>query len=331
MYALKNIELKREEFSLRIEQFTFNPGELYVISGPNGSGKSTLMDILSLLLPPDKGELVFAGNKIDEKNRASIRKNVAYLMQDPYLFDMPVKDNIAYGLKIRKLGRERIENRCNSIMDKLSISHLAERHISELSGGEKQKAALARTVVIDADLYLFDEPTANIDRSSLPVIEEIIKEKRNQGKTVIISTHSRQQAMRLSGNLLSVINGKLKKTPYENIFTGNAEPGSGYSLLRIGKETAIKTGSEISGKVTVAINPEDIILSEDPIHSSARNNFRGTVTKVERFNGVLQLFMETEPGITFCSIITPASFSDLKLNIGSQVCLTFKATAVKLI
>ncbi len=333
MYKFSNISINYPDFSLRINNFSIEHGKLYAMVGANGSGKSTFLNVLGFLEPLSQGSLFFKGEQIDYKNRAKLllyRRNVSYLLQNPYLFSMNVFDNVAVGLKIRNLPDRKIKEKTCRILDLLAITHLSKREVGFLSGGEAQRVALARTFVIDADIYLLDEPTANVDSENIKVVEELITTvNKDRGITVILTTHSRGQAYRMSKNLFSIINGEVKELPYENVFSGSAIEEGDLKVLPLTESVRIKFGSEKTGKLTLAIDPNDIILSKEPVISSALNSFKGIIHKIEAFNGSLQVFVDT--GIPFCTLITQKSFVDMGLNIGSEIWVTFKANSVQVI
>lgn len=330
MYQLSDIRLSYEGFSLRIENLTIGPGKLYVMVSPNGTGKSTFLNLLGFLGSPSKGQFFFKSERIDYKNGAKLlecRRKVSYLLQNPYLFSRNVFDNVASGLKIRKLPEKKIREKTGRMLEMLALSHLSKRSVGSLSGGEAQRVALARTLVIDADVYLLDEPTANVDRENIHLIEEVIRSiGRDNQTTVVLTTHSREQAYRMSDSLISIINGKVKDLPYENVFSGTAEEDGDLKVLPLTESVRIKFGSAKTGNVTIAIDPNIIILSKEPVVSSALNSFKGTIHKIEDYNGSLQVFVDT--GVPFCTLITQKSFVDLGLNIGSEIWVTFKANSV---
>jgi ABC-type sugar transport system ATPase subunit len=223
MYRLENINIKYPGFSLDINNCQFNKGQLYSIVGPNGSGKSTFLNLLAFQHIPFSGKFYFNDIEIEYNHSDSIlekRKQVSYLIQNPLLFSMNVYDNIAYGLKIRHISKNVIKQKVDSIMEKFSITHLKDRKIGALSGGEAQRVALARTLVIDAKVYLLDEPTTNIDREIIMNIENLIMTIKNkENATVIQATHSLDQAYRMSDHIISVNDGKINNLPYKDIFS----------------------------------------------------------------------------------------------------------------
>lgn len=213
VYRLEKVETHpRLDFWLSIDEFTLKGGRVCAVIGPNGCGKSTLLNILAFADTPASGRVEFMGREVGYANGEvlSLRRQVAYLMQDPYLFNMSVEDNIRYGLKIRGVRKAEAAAAADRVMRLLSLSHLANRSAHALSGGEAQRVAIARTVVLDSSVVLLDEPTANVDKKNIGAIEELMTSlAREQGATVVFTTHSQGQAERLSDITISMEGGRV--------------------------------------------------------------------------------------------------------------------------
>jgi tungstate transport system ATP-binding protein len=213
MYRLTAIKQCVDEFSLTIDNCEFQKGKIYAITGPNGSGKTTLMDILAFIKQPTSGNINFNNQLVDYRDSAALlktRRSVGCLMQNPYLFNMNVFNNVAYGLKIRKISSDIITEKVSNILEQLNLIQLASRRARSLSKGEAQRVALARTLVIDTPVYLLDEPSANVDKANINTIEEtlqVLKQKKNA--TIIFSTHSSKQAERIADETLELDMGKI--------------------------------------------------------------------------------------------------------------------------
>jgi len=336
LYALDDAEYSVGTFTLRIEDCAIESGTIYSVVGPNGSGKSSLLNLLGFLQPLSGGALRFRGEDVDYADGArflGLRREVAYLMQSPYLFNMSVTENIGYGLRVRGRPREEIRGRVEAIMCRMSLTHLARRNAHQLSGGETQRVALARALVLDTDVVLLDEPTANVDRPNVHAVEKAVLDIcRERGATVVLTTHSMDQAYRLSRNLLSIVNGRIHGVVYENVFEGDlCECPGGVRCVRVaeGVEFLIGEAPGEQTRVTIAIDPVDIILSHSRLISSALNAFRGPITRVDGTDEGLRLFVDI--GVSLCAVLTRKSFDDMRLNVGQTVWVTFKASAVKVL
>lgn len=334
LYDLKDTLNVRADFKLAIEACRIEPGVVYAVTGPNGSGKSTFLKLLAFIERPSKGSVIFNGRAVnyDSPNELlRLRRRTGCLLQNPYLFNMSVYDNIGYGLKVRGTSDSDISKKVARIMDELSLVHLAGRGAHTLSGGEAQRVALARALVLDVDVFLLDEPTVNVDQAHVRVVEElIIRLNRDRKVTVIVATHSLDQVYRMSRNIITVMNGRISDIGYANVFSGVLnEDADGLKRVRLDIKTEIRVAEGQPGPATVAIDPQAIILSDYELMSSALNRLRGTIVKIEEAGGSVRVFMDT--GIILCALITRKSYHDMNLNIGKSVWLTFKASAVRVL
>ncbi len=197
MIEVKNIFFEYEDFRGRKKEllkdisFSVERGERVVLLGVNGSGKSTLLKILDALLFPKKGTYIFNGVEIKRKNfkkiAKSFRKEVAFLMQDPntLLFNSTVKEEIEFGL--REFGFDNVEDRAIEIAKRFGLEKYLDTPPYYLSGGEKQRVALAAILAIEPKLLLMDEPTSNLDPPTTGWLIDLLNDME---VTTIISTHN---------------------------------------------------------------------------------------------------------------------------------------------
>ena len=205
--ALKDILVTQgENFSLAIENLNLQPQRVYALTGPNGAGKSTLLRIMALLTAPQTGTVSFGD---DSTSLAQQRQKVTLVEQSPYLFKGSVADNLAYGLKLRGVHGEEQHRRIKLTLSIVGLEGFEQRPAKELSGGEVQRVALARALVFKPELLLLDEPTANIDSSSLQGYEALLSRLPNYGVTVVFSTHDLNQSKRLGAQMMRIENGRL--------------------------------------------------------------------------------------------------------------------------
>ena len=170
------------------------PSETVVLKGVSGSGKSTLLSIIATLIKPSSGELVVDGEQIAKlpDSHASYFRNthIGFIFQAFNLFDeLSVKDNIALPLIVTGLSQKSIDEKVHQAMKLAHISHKQEQSVQNLSGGEKQRCAIARALVHEPKIILCDEPTANLDRENSLKFIETLKQFKALGKTVVIATH----------------------------------------------------------------------------------------------------------------------------------------------
>ena len=350
MMALAELKNLTKRFSERIvlDNITLQiqEGEILGLLGPNGSGKTTLLKVLAFLLKPDAGEITFRGETVTEKNSERMRLESTMVFQKTMLFSTSVYNSVAYGLRIRKMPKDKIDEEVSKVLRLVRLEDFEKRQAKKLSGGEQQRVALARALVLKTKLLLLDEPTANLDPKNASIIEEVIATaNRELETTIVMATHNMFQAKNLphrialmqDGRITEVgtsteIFGRLSKTlasfaAVENTFSGIAKVGGdGITLLDIGNDVQIVATGQSSGKVSVFISPEDIILSKMRIASSARNILEGKIVEIIYLGSIVRL--KVDVGKPFTVQITKRSFNEMELNLNSNVFLTFKASSV---
>ena len=334
IFKVRNLKkVYNNKIVLDVDNLDFQEGKIYAIVGPNGSGKTTLLNILNLLEKADEGQIFFHDQEITNKSNEDIleiRRRMTLVNQDPFLFHSTVYDNIAYGLKIRSIPPKVQKSRIKSALNIVGLSGFKDRRANQLSGGEDQRAVIARALVIEPEVLFLDEPTANIDQKHIDVVERIIKKIKKEIKTtVIFTTHDLSQAYRLADEVISLLDGKIIKQVPENLLRGEIiKGGDGLKWFKTMGNIKFAIVSEKVGLAYISIDPRDIILSYEQFQSSARNSFLGKITKIIEQNHLVKL--EIDIGIPLLVIITRESFFKMNLNLGSKVYLTFKASAVKL-
>jgi tungstate transport system ATP-binding protein len=335
--ALDNVSLEIHE------------GEILGLLGPNGAGKTTLMRILALIEKPSKGEVYFCGKKITNENIDLMRSQTTMIFQRTILFSTNVYNNVAYGLTIRKVYKNKIDEEVHKALRLVKLEGFEKRQAKKLSGGEQQRVALARALVLNTKLLLLDEPTANLDPKNASIIEEVISTVNRESKTtVVIATHNMFQAKNLPQRIALITNGKIVEvgTPteifgrlsktlasfatVENTFTGTAKvTEDGTTIVDIGNGVQIQTTARGAGKVSVFISPEDIILSKARLTSSARNIFKGKIVEISDLGSVVRLKVDVRKPLTVQ--VTKRSFNEMGLNLNAEVFLAFKASSVQII
>ena len=204
----------KDGFTLQIPCLEFQEGKSYVLFGPNGAGKTTLLNLLAFLDFPQEGKVLFKEKEIVpyNSNLASLRKKVTLVMQDPYLFEGSVIQNLYYGLKLRSLRFNEVEEKIEDTLNMLSLWGLRNRDVQTLSGGERQKLALARAIILDVEVLLLDEPTPHLDEICTAFIEEFINNivTNRSSQTLIMATHNLEQAHRLSKEIIFLQDGRVQ-------------------------------------------------------------------------------------------------------------------------
>ena len=217
LVSLRNIEFRRDDFELRIELLELARERIYLLEGDNGAGKSTLLQLLALLLVPGAGSFAFEGEVVaGEEQRQRLRRQITLVEQSPYLFDTSVYRNLAFGLRLREVRGDLQDRRIRQALAMVGLAGEEGRLARTLSGGELRRVALARAMVLRPKLLLLDEPTAGLDREILPIFEACLASLREQGTTVVLASHDGDQARRLTGEVLTLVRGRLPVAPFRN-------------------------------------------------------------------------------------------------------------------
>jgi len=302
-------------------------GKIYAIVGPNGAGKTTILRILNALERPTSGTVFYKGEDLySSSDPLRLQRQMTMVMQNPYLFNTTVYKNVAYGLKVRNLAPKDTRNRVEETLELVGLSHIRERRVANLSGGEAQRVAIARGLVIDPEVLLLDEPTANVDQVNIRLIEEIvltIQEERDT--TIIVTTHNPTQAYLLADKVLSIINKNITETYYENIFQGEIEEANGTKIFKKNSMEICLVSDKV-GRAIISIDPRDIVISPKPFDCRARNSFRGTIKEISTIKDQVKVVVDA--GLDFAVMVTKGSCTEMALMIGSEVFLTFKASSV---
>ena len=290
---------------LDVPEFFLREREVLSLIGPNGSGKSTLLLTLACLLQPATGEILYRGEQIlSEHSQLLHRRRLTMVFQEPLLFDATVYDNVAAGLKIRHMTRSEIKKRVMETLELVNLAPLAGRSARKLSGGEAQRASLARAFAIKPEMIFLDEPFTALDPPTrLALTEDLERILRETGTTAVLATHDRLEALRLSSRMAVVSGGRIVQSGapaevmhhpanemvaafvgMENVLTAEIKGVSeGMLTLLLGDHTVEVAGSGSPGETAVfCIRPENVtITAGDPGGAtSARNVFSATITRV---------------------------------------------------
>lgn len=325
-------------------------GEVFALIGPTGAGKTTLLRIVDLLDVPAAGEIYFDGKCIPRsgKQRLEIRRRLSLIHQKPQVFNLSVYDNVACGLRWRGEKNNRIAEKVDHILEMVGLEGYKNRNARTLSGGEAQRVALAMSLVLEPEVLLLDEPTANLDPVSTAKIEQLISDvARQHNTTMIMATHDMSQGQQLSDRIGVLLDGKLAQTGnaadifrspqseqvarfvgMENILEGAIIANNeGIVTVDIGGSAIQAVSNYPAAKeVYACIRPEDITLSLSTTQSSARNSFHAEVTRVITIGPISRV--EVDCGFRLVALVTRLSVEELNLQVGREVYATFKATGV---
>lgn len=199
MIDIKNVSYKYDTKVVALKDINFHvdEGEAIALIGVNGSGKSTLMKLLNGLITPDVGSYLFEGEEINykklqnEKFSKAFHKKIGFVFQNSevQLFCSNVYDEIAFGPRQMGMDEEEVKKRVEDTLKLLKIDELRNRQPYHLSGGEKKKVSIASVVVLNPDVYIFDEPMNGLDPKTKRFLKEFMITINNAGKTILCSTH----------------------------------------------------------------------------------------------------------------------------------------------
>jgi len=319
-----------DDLSLVIE-----PGEFVTLLGPSGCGKTTTLRMIAGFETPSSGSISLDGE--DLVRLSPDRRPMGMVFQSYALFPhMSVFENVAYGLRVKKMSANEIKSAVKEVLDSMSLSQLANRAPNQLSGGQQQRVALARAMVTRPKVLLFDEPLSNLDaklRAQMRI--EIRTIQRQLGITSVFVTHDQDEAMSLSDRIVVMRNAVVEQagTP-EEIYR---KPNSVFVADFIGRSNFLKVGSveilnknsakiSIQGKsfdvaahpsitekskVVLLLRPESISLSR----SSGVG--RGKITNVVFYGAHVEYALDTEDGVL--NILQSDPIFDEIFKVGDDV------------
>lgn len=308
---------------LDIHELYLEKGKVYGLLGPNGSGKTTLLEILGFLLPPTAGEIVYDSRRVDfsEGFLQGLRREVVMVEQWPILFTTSVYRNVEFGLKVRKVPRDRRKRIVDEVLDLVGMREFVEASAHKLSGGETQRVAIARALACSPKVILLDEPTSNVDIENQVAIEGILRDINIQkGISVIFTTHNTIQATRLSGNIVFLFNGKPTPSVYENIFSGPITidgNGDKYCLIHDKLKIAVRTNK--TGYVKISVNP--MMIKVLPARDARPGNHRliGRVMQLTDEGPHVRALIDV--GIPFSVLLSQKEYKQAPILTGESVAL----------
>ena len=267
---------------------TIEPGEFVCLLGPSGCGKTTTLRMIAGFEIPTEGQIIIDGK--DVAHLTPDKRDISMVFQNYALFPhMNVYDNISYGLKIKKKSKEEIRKRVARILELMKMEDFSERVPSQMSGGQQQRVSLARALIMNSGVLLFDEPLSNLDaKLRLHMRDEIRKLQQEVGITSIYVTHDQAEAMALSDKIVIMKDGEIAQvgSPFEIYqrpnsefvakFIGRANILDAKILEKLGDRTKInvlgveyninrETKHNVGDTVKVVVRPESVNFADDSI------------------------------------------------------------------
>ena len=265
-----------DNINLTLEEKKFN-----TLLGPSGCGKTTILRLVAGFLTPQEGKILL-GDK-DITNLPPEKRNISTVFQNYALFqNMSVKQNVAYGLKIRKVPKNIIEEKCKEYLSLVRMEAYAEKGIDELSGGQQQRVAIARALATEPKMLLMDEPMSNLDAALRVEMREEIREIQQKiGITTLFITHDQQEALTISDHIAVMSKGKVlqKGTPQEIYFHPvNAKVAHAVGVANELTEKQSITIGKLFGEEVNTLRPESLVLTKDCKDASA---VKGKIVKAQ--------------------------------------------------
>jgi putative ABC transport system ATP-binding protein len=206
LFHLKNVNYKD---ILNIENLIIPEHRITCIVGESGSGKTTLLRLLNKLISCDYGEILYKNKPLTEIDPIELRRNVVMLPQSPAIFNGTIKDNLLIGLKFAEkpiLSNDKLYE----VLKFINLDKELNEDADKLSGGEKQRLALGRIILLDPEVFLLDEPSSALDEETEEIIiEKLVEHTKSTNKTLIMVTHSKRVANQFADNVIEVKKGKI--------------------------------------------------------------------------------------------------------------------------
>ncbi|WP_284645422.1 ABC transporter ATP-binding protein [Paenibacillus silviterrae] len=335
-----------DSFNLQIEK-----GECISFLGPSGCGKTTTLNMIAGFLEPDQGDLLIKGKRMN--GVPSNKRELGMVFQTYSLFPhMTIFENVAYGLKLRKVGKAEIAERVRKVLELVKLPHVADRYPKQLSGGQRQRIAIARALVTEPSLLLLDEPLSNLDAKLREELRDELKRLQQEiGVTTIFVTHDQEEALYLSNRIVVLDHGKVEQigTPWDiynrpasefvHTFIGKSNRMPGAVLKSEGEQLLLRTeagftlqaparGRTFTGSqpVSIYVRPEKIRLVVADTAAESANQVKGTV-KLTSFLGAYTE-CEVEVGGDVLTVRIETGSDDAVLTAGLTVFLQWKSEDV---
>ncbi len=350
---IQKITAQIGQFTLSVNNIRLHVGESIAIIGHNGAGKTTLLLALAGLIKVRELDLIFDEIPIhDIRALYDRRKSITMLFQEPLLLNTTAGENIALGLKIRKLPASEIKRKVHEFADMFGIAHLLHRRSHTLSAGEARRVSLARSLILKPKLLLMDEPFSALDtlaRDSM--LDDFEKMLRHVQCGVIFISHDRDETLRLADRIVVLRNGRVIQEGFpadiisnpadefiasfmgvETILSGTVVDvfNGGFTVEVSGRAIEVSGAAHKGKMVTLGIRPEHIVISKDKnASSSMRNSFEAKVCSITHAGTHVRVSLDC--GFKLIAYITPHSLSELGLQEKSTVTASFKATALHIL
>ena len=220
-------ELRPKSFTA-VDSISFKceTGSVFALIGPNGSGKTTTLRMIATMISPTSGTIKINGEDVSIDGRLA-RKSIGFMTNQTALYDRLSRfEMVKYFADLNSMDKSVFDKRCKDIFDRLNMNTFANKRIGTLSSGMKQKTSIARTIIHDPDIIVFDEPTTGLDVMTSRSIIELIRNSKDEKKTIIFSSHRMEEVQSLADDIGVLYNGKLifsgSKVEFESLSDSNS-------------------------------------------------------------------------------------------------------------
>jgi len=342
MIKIENLNIHLNEFTLRDINLSIKENEFFILMGPTGAGKTVLLEAIAGLIPVKSGTIFIQGR--DVTKLPPEKRGISIVYQDYCLFPhMTVLENIKYGLHFHKLDNTLAEKRFDQLVGVLDVSHLLKRLPANLSGGELQRVAMARALMVNPRVLLLDEPLSALDPGFRSDLRSGLKRLHNSSNiTFLMVTHDFAEALSLADRAAVMNHGKIEqegtmegifKRPHSTFVANFVGMKNLFAARFLGTTALIENlkfelgRSPVNSHGYIAIRPEDIVLSTEKLTSTMRNSFIGRVNAIfdQGFYYEVDVIVED---VTFKSLITKNALFEMSIHEGIDLFLSFKATAI---
>ena len=335
---VRGVSLRLGDFAVHDANMDIGEHEYFVLLGPTGAGKTVLLECIAGLHRPETGDVYVGGERVNDT--APEARGLGYLPQDYALFPhLTVAQNIAFGMRVRKKPRDEIERKVGQLSELLGIRHLLHRSPVKLSGGEKQRSALARALAIEPKVLLLDEPLSALDEQTREALcVELRRVHEELGTTTLHVSHNFEETMSVADKIGIIHEGRIRQigTPEEvfrrpnsefvaafvrteNILRGTARAEGDRLVVRSGSvEFEAESGPE--GEVFLTVRPEEVTVAAGPGPQRA-NRLVGRIARVVDKGALVRV--DVEAGVTLVALVARRSFQRSGLTLGDEAAVMF--------
>jgi|WetSurMetagenome_2_1015567.scaffolds.fasta_scaffold61000_2 ABC-type Fe3+/spermidine/putrescine transport system ATPase subunit len=344
MISITKLSVNLKRFSLQDINLDVAKGDYFMLVGPTGSGKTVLIETIAGLHRLNAGQITIDNR--DVTLLAPEARNIGMVHQDGVLFPhLRVSENITFGLKTRHLPGPEVKQRMSEVTELVGVGHLLDRKPGKLSGGEKQKVALARALAIRPGVLLLDEPLSALDPETRESMQSEIRRIRQQlDITVIHVTHDLDEAMVLGKHIAVIGAGRIRQvgnpdeifrrpasefvarfTLMRNIFRGELLSNSANGNSFRSGNLELAAHATLNKAEFACIRPDDVIISPNQNRGTA-NSITAPVVRIEDRGVAYHVFINGPPEI--CCLLTRRHLSEMDLRVGQVVTVTLPSECI---